>query len=35
MAGVCRGEPFTLKNVAKVAAAIGALDLDSHTLGVG
>ena len=35
MAGVGRGEPFTHENVAKMAAAVGALDLDSYTVGVG
>ena len=35
MAGVGRGEPFAHENVAKMATAIGTLDLDSHTVGVG
>ena len=35
MAGVGRGEPFTQENVAKMAAAVGALDLDSHAVRVG
>jgi hypothetical protein len=35
MAGVGRCEPFTQENVAKMAAAVGALDLDSHAVRVG
>ena len=35
MAGVGRSESFTQENVAKMATAVGALDLDSHTVGVG
>ena len=35
MAGVRRGEPFTQENVAQMAAAVGALDLDSHAVRVG
>ena len=39
MAGVGRGEPFTQENMAKMAATVSALamalDLDSHTVGVG
>ena len=34
MAGIGRGEPFTQENVAKMAATVGALDLDSHAVSV-
>jgi hypothetical protein len=35
MAGVGLGEPFAQEYMAKMAAAVGALDLDSHAVRVG
>ena len=35
MSGIGLGKPFTEENVAQVAAAVGTLNLDSHTVGVG
>ena len=35
MAGVGRGEPFAQEYVAEMAAAVCALDLDSHAVRVG